>query len=231
MAMPAAVPRSRTKRADEIADGDEGGAEQDRGADHRGEGRQLSAIDRRSGRGERRRRGAVAEDGGEGEDGEMADELAEHDLPARDRIAEQQQHGAALDLADDGVVRDQERDQRQEEDGEAREADDHHVERAHADAAGRRAAEEGERQRERARAAASWRATQRLRKPSRISLPATRGRCSSGAPPGAQEMGVELVQRRRQDIEVLDRQRRPSRAPQHLDLVLRRRHRSRPCAR
>ena len=79
----------------------------------------------------------------------MTAEFAEHDLPPRDRIAEQQKHRAALHLADDGVVRDQQRDERQEEDGQARQADDHDVERAHPDAAGRRAAEKRQRQRER----------------------------------------------------------------------------------
>ena len=70
------------------------------------------------------------------------------DLPARDRIAEEQKHGAALHLADDGVVRDEQRDERQEEDGQAGEADDDHVERSHADAPRRRAAEERERERQ-----------------------------------------------------------------------------------
>ena len=48
--------------------------------------------------------GAVADHGGEDEDGEMAEKLAEHDLPARHRIGQQQRHGSALDLADDGVI-------------------------------------------------------------------------------------------------------------------------------
>ncbi|MNT61453.1 hypothetical protein D3C72_1991020 [compost metagenome] len=65
----------------------------------------------------------------------MAEELAENDLAAADRIAQQQEHGAALGLADDGIVRQQERDQRHEEDGEARQADDHHVEAIDADIA------------------------------------------------------------------------------------------------
>ena len=59
----------------------------------------------------------------------MADELAEQHLPAGDRVAQQQQHGAAFDLADDGVVRDQQGDQRQQEDRQAGQADDHDVER------------------------------------------------------------------------------------------------------
>ena len=106
---------------------------------------------------DRKRRGrrAIADDGGEGEDQDMAAEFAEHHLVAADRIAEQQDHGAALHLADDRVMRDQQRDQRQQEDGEAGQADHHHVERAGADIAGRRAAEERQRQRQ-ARPAAAW---------------------------------------------------------------------------
>ncbi len=98
---------------------------------------------------ERDRRRAVAEHGRKREDGEMAGELAEEHLPAAHRIAQQEQHRAALHLAHDRIMRDQERDERQQKDGEARQADDDHVERAHADIAGRRAAEERERERER----------------------------------------------------------------------------------
>ena len=52
-----------------------------------------------------------------------------------------------LDLADDGVVRDQQGDQGQQEDREAGQAHDHHVEGAHPDGARWSAAEEGERKR------------------------------------------------------------------------------------
>ena len=59
---------------------------------------------------------AVADDGGEAEDAEMAREFSNHHLPARDRIGQQQRHGAAIHLADDRVVRQQQRDQRHQED-------------------------------------------------------------------------------------------------------------------
>ena len=75
-------------------------------------------------------------------------ELAEDDRAAADRVGEQQQQRAALGLAGDGVVREQERDQRHEEDGEAGEADRHHVEPAGADGPGGRAAEQRQRKRE-----------------------------------------------------------------------------------
>ena len=78
----------------------------------------------------------------------MPDEFPEHHLPAADRIAEQQQQRAALGFADDGVVGDQESDQRHEEDREAGQADDHHVERVRADIARGRAAEERQRERQ-----------------------------------------------------------------------------------
>ena len=135
--------------ADQISDRDEDRAEQDRGPEHGGEGIPACRQHRGAGDGKRRRRGAIADDGGEGEDQDMAAEFAEDDLIAADRIAEQQDHGAALHLADDGVMRNQQRDQRQQEDREAGQADDDHVERAGADIAGRRAAEEGQRQRKR----------------------------------------------------------------------------------
>ena len=41
----------------------------------------------------------------------MSDELAHDHLPASDRIAEQQQHGAALQFPDYCIMRDQKRDQ------------------------------------------------------------------------------------------------------------------------
>ena len=107
---------------------------------------QLSAIDGRPGSSERAGGRAVAEQRREAKDRKVADELPEQHLPASDRVAQEQEHGAALHLADDGIVRDQERDQRQQEDREAGEAHDHHVERAHPDAAGRRAAKEGQSQ-------------------------------------------------------------------------------------
>ena len=76
----------------------------------------------------------------------MADELAEQHLPASNRVAQEQEHGAALHFADDGIVRDQERDQRQQKDREAGEAHDDDVERAHPDAAGRCASKEAQSQ-------------------------------------------------------------------------------------
>ena len=72
----------------------------------------------------------------------MAAEFSEDDLMAADGIAEQQDHRAALHLADHGVVGNQQRDQRQQKDREAGQADDNHVKRAGTDIAGRRAAEE-----------------------------------------------------------------------------------------
>ena len=60
------------------------------------------------------RGGAVAEEGREAEDGKMTHELAEQHLPAAHRVAQEQQQRAALHLADDGIMRDQERDQRAE---------------------------------------------------------------------------------------------------------------------
>ncbi|MCY1549498.1 hypothetical protein D9M68_856670 [compost metagenome] len=78
----------------------------------------------------------------------MAEELAEYDLAAPDGIAKQQQHGAAFDLANDGIVRDQKRNQRHQKDRQARQADDHHVEAARPDIAGGCASKKGQRQRE-----------------------------------------------------------------------------------
>ena len=72
------------------------------------------------------------------------DELAEQHLPAPNGIAQEQQHGAAFHLPDDGVVRDQQGDQGQQEDGEAGQAHDDHIEGPDAHIACRRAAEEGE---------------------------------------------------------------------------------------
>ena len=79
----------------------------------------------------------------------MPNELAEQDLPAANGIAQQKEHGSALDLSDDCIMRDQERDQRQKENAQARQADDHDIKRTYSDIPGRRAAEEGERQGER----------------------------------------------------------------------------------
>ena len=79
----------------------------------------------------------------------MPAEFPEDDLVAADRIAEQQDHGAPLHLADHGVVGNQQRDQRQQKDRQAGQADDNHVERTGADIAGRRAAEECQGQRKR----------------------------------------------------------------------------------
>lgn len=76
----------------------------------------------------------------------MTEELAADDLAAPDRIAEEKQHRSSLHLADDRVMRQQERDQRHEEDGEAREADDDDIELVDAHAARRYAAKEGKRQ-------------------------------------------------------------------------------------
>ena len=79
----------------------------------------------------------------------MAGELAEHHLPARHGIGEQQRHRAAIHLADDRVVGQQQRDQRHEKDRQAGEADDGDSERADLDRAGGRGAEKGERERQR----------------------------------------------------------------------------------
>ena len=79
----------------------------------------------------------------------MPAELAEDHLVTADRIAKQQDHGAPLHLAHDRVMRYQKRDQGQQEDREAGQADHDHIERAGADIAGRRAAEEGQGQRKR----------------------------------------------------------------------------------
>ena len=59
----------------------------------------------------------------------MAEELAEHHLPAGDRVGQQQHQGAPLDLADDGVERQQQGDQRHQEDGQAGQADHGHRQR------------------------------------------------------------------------------------------------------
>ena len=76
----------------------------------------------------------------------MTRELAENNLPARHRRAQQQQHRPALHFAYDRVMREQQRDQRDEKDGEAGQADDDHVERLYAYATGWRAAEKGQRE-------------------------------------------------------------------------------------
>jgi hypothetical protein len=62
------------------------------------------------------------------------------------RITQQERHGAAFHLADDSVVRDQERDQWQQKDSQARQADDDDVEGPRADTAGGGASQERERQ-------------------------------------------------------------------------------------
>ena len=100
--------------------------------------------------------GAVAEDGGERQDRDLAEEFPEHHLPARQRVGQQQQQRAPLHLADDGVMRQQQGDERQQEDRKAGEADHHHLERPGADPPGGRGAEEGEGQGQR-RQAAAWR--------------------------------------------------------------------------
>ena len=63
----------------------------------------------------------------------MSAEFAEDDLAASHGIAQEQNHGAPLHLADHRIVRNQKRDQRQQEDREAGQADDDDVERAGAD--------------------------------------------------------------------------------------------------
>jgi hypothetical protein len=102
MAIPPAVPRSRAKQHGR--------------ADHRCERRPALRIDLGAGRNEGSRSRAVAEQRREGKDRKMSDELADQHLPACDRITQQQQHRAAFHLADNGVVGDQQRNQRQEED-------------------------------------------------------------------------------------------------------------------
>ena len=101
--------------------------QQDRGARHGSEG--LPALgpvlpdDEAGGEGE-------ADNGGEPHDAKLAEELARDHLPARQRMAEQQQQRPALGLARDGVVRDQQRDQGDEEDRQARQPHHHDVQRA-----------------------------------------------------------------------------------------------------
>ncbi|MNV89623.1 hypothetical protein D3C71_1839340 [compost metagenome] len=76
----------------------------------------------------------------------MAEELADDHLPARYGVAEQQRHGAPVDLADHGVVGKQHGDEGNQEDGKARQADDRDGQRVCLDRAGRRTAQQPQRQ-------------------------------------------------------------------------------------
>ena len=147
--MPAAVPRSRTRLLIRYPIATKTAPSMIEVPSMEAKAYQLAASTERAGDGKRGRRGAIADDGGEGEDQHMPAEFSENDLVAADRIAEQQDHGATLHLADDRIMRNQKRDQRQQKDREAGQADDDDVERAGADIAGRRAAEECQGQRKR----------------------------------------------------------------------------------
>ena len=50
----------------------------------------------------------------------MPEKLARNHLPPRDRVSEQESHRATLDFADDGVVGEQEGNERQQEDRQTR---------------------------------------------------------------------------------------------------------------
>ena len=78
----------------------------------------------------------------------MAQELAEQHLVAGDRIGQQQQQRAALGLADDRVVGQQQGDQRHQEHGQAGEAHHGHRQLADLDRTGGRAAEQGQGERQ-----------------------------------------------------------------------------------
>ncbi|MNE48847.1 hypothetical protein D3C80_1433350 [compost metagenome] len=79
----------------------------------------------------------------------MPEELAEDDLPPTDRIADQQQHRTTFYFADNRIMRQQQCNQRHQQYGKARQADDDDIELVDADIAGRRAAEEGQSERKR----------------------------------------------------------------------------------
>src|SRR5690606_13079668 len=92
---------------------------------------------------------AVAGRGGQGQDGQVPDEFAYDDLPARYGVAEQQGQCAAVDFADDGVVGQQHGDERHQEDRQAGQADDGDGKRVDLDVAGGRAAQQAQGQRQR----------------------------------------------------------------------------------
>ena len=132
--------------ADQISERDEDRTEHDRSSEHRSEGVPACGEHRGAGNREGGGRGAVADDGREGEDQDVAAEFAEDHLAPAHRITQKKRHGAAFHLADHGVVRDQERDQGEQEDRQARQADDDDVESARADIAGGSASQERQRQ-------------------------------------------------------------------------------------
>ena len=78
----------------------------------------------------------------------MPQELPEDDLPAGNRICQQQHHGAAFEFADQRIEGQQQCYQRQQEDRQAGQADDGHLDRPDAHIACWRAAEEGQGQRQ-----------------------------------------------------------------------------------
>ena len=89
---------------------------------------------------------AVTDGDSDGEDGALAEEFANDDMPARQRVGEDECHGAALDFADDGVVGKEQGDERDEVDVQCGEADHGNGERTGFGFARRGTAEEGKRQ-------------------------------------------------------------------------------------
>ena len=85
---------------------------------------------------------SVACRGGKSKDDEMADKFTGKDLVARNRIAQQQRHRAAFDFANQRIIREQHRNQRNQENRQTGEADNGNGQRIDFDCAGRRAAQE-----------------------------------------------------------------------------------------
>ena len=137
------------QRADEVAHRQKARAQQHAGPDQHGKGPPRAGIHAAIDPLQRQSRRPVARAGGNGQDGQVADELAHDDLPSRHRIAEQQGHGAAVDLADDCVIGQQHGDERHQEDGKAGQADHRDGQGIDLDCAGGSAAQEAQRQRQR----------------------------------------------------------------------------------
>lgn len=132
-----------------VGQGEEHAAEQQRGTHEAAEGAQQDGrLDLRHQHEDRQRRAAEADQGGQGEDQAVTEELAEQQLAAPQRVGQEQQQGAAFLLADDGVVGQQQGDQRHQEGGQAGQAGDRRRHRGEADLAGRGGAEPGDAHRE-----------------------------------------------------------------------------------
>ena len=130
--------------ADEVAHGQECCAQDDAGGNQQGKGFPCGDVEAAVGELERDAGDSVACGGGECEDDEVSDEFSGKDLVAGNGVAQQQRHSAAFDFADEGIVGEEHGDERNQEDGQAGEADDGYGQRIDFNRACRRAAEEAQ---------------------------------------------------------------------------------------